>query len=95
MAYPLAHCQLESRFQSDTFVSTLSRLTSAKALAIIALPFVFTKMVPKQRPMITKYESTWGSGEPDAAPWRRSQEQWQNKAPRKRMPKKNLRFATP
>ena len=24
MAYPLAHCQLESRFQSDTFVSTLN-----------------------------------------------------------------------
>ena len=24
MAHPLAHCQLESRFQSDTFVSTLS-----------------------------------------------------------------------
>ena len=24
MAYPLAHCQLESRFQSDTFVSTLA-----------------------------------------------------------------------
>ena len=23
MAHPLAHCQLESRFQSDTFVSTL------------------------------------------------------------------------
>ena len=24
MAHPLAHCQLESRFQSDTFVSTLN-----------------------------------------------------------------------
>jgi hypothetical protein len=24
MAHPLAHCQLESRFQSDTFVSTLT-----------------------------------------------------------------------
>ena len=57
-----------------------SHLNSAKALAIIALPFAFIEMAPKQRPMITKYESTWGSGEPDADPWRRSQEQWQRKS---------------
>ena len=30
MAYPLAHCQLESRSQSDTFVSTLLMLVESR-----------------------------------------------------------------
>ena len=34
MAHPLAHCQLESRFQSDTFVSTLmNRTTMTSAIS--------------------------------------------------------------
>ncbi len=55
-----------------------SHLNSAKALAIIALPSVPADMAPKK--MVTQYESTWGSGEPDAAPWRRSQEKLQQKS---------------